>query len=210
VVITSGLLRQLMPRGIGRIAEIEHSGRVAQFNQFMVGYGPLVDGEKPVLVPQLTYRTNDSWELVSAVEGDNGWPLLHDADYAGGHLFVLTVPENFADFYRYPAAALNEIRRVLTAHLPVRLEGPAKVSLFAYDNSTFVVHNFRDEAAQVSVVMGTGGAAIVDLASGEQVAAATRPAQARATAVQAGATPATAAHFMVPAHGWRAFRLAGQ
>jgi hypothetical protein len=211
VVITSGLLRQLMPRGIGRIAEIEHSGRVAQFNQFMVGYGPLVSGGKPVLVPQLTYRTNDSWELVSAIEGDNGWPLLHDADYAGGHLFVLTVPENFADFYHYPAAALNEIRRVLTAHLPVRLEAPSKVSLFAYDNSTFVVHNFSDEAVEVSAILGAGGTAIVDLASGEQVTAIARPAQARAGASPASAGPsASAARFSVPAHGWRAFRVSGR
>ncbi len=45
-----------------------------------------------------------------------------------GHLFVLVVPENFSDFYNYPAAALNEIRRVLSLQLPVRLEAPSKVS----------------------------------------------------------------------------------
>jgi len=209
VVITSGLLRELEPRGIARIAEIEHSGRVAQFSQFMVGYGPLVDGAKPLLIPQLTYRTNDSWELVSAIDGDNGWPLLHDADYSGGHLFVLTVPENFADFYHYPPAALNEIRRVLTAPLPVRLEGPSKVSVFAYDNGSFVVHNFRDEAAEVSVVLREGGAAIVDLASGERLAAAARAAQGRAPAAAApGAAAASAVRMTLPAHGWRAFSVA--
>ncbi len=35
VVITSGLLRALQPRGISRIAEIETTGRVALVSQFL-------------------------------------------------------------------------------------------------------------------------------------------------------------------------------
>ncbi len=160
VVITSGLLRALQSRGIERIAQIEDTGRVALVSQFLAGRGSLSSSEKPILIPQIAYRTNDSWELVSAIDGDNGWPLLHDADYNGGHLYVLVVPENFADFYNYPAPALDEIRRVLSAGLPVRLEAPSKVSLFEYDNGTFVVHNFRDEAVNVTAVRGTGRAAV--------------------------------------------------
>ena len=159
VVITSGLLRALQSRGIGHIAEIEVTGRVALVSQFLAGRGALATSDKPVLIPQLQYRTNDSWELVSAIDGDNGWPLLHDADYAKGHLYVLVVPENFADFYHYPAPALNEIRRVLSLSLPVRIEAPSKVSLFAYDNGTFIVENFRDEAVDATAVRGTGNTA---------------------------------------------------
>ena len=49
----------------------------------------IVNSAAPILIPQVTYRTNDSWELVSAVSGDNGWPLLHDSDYLDGQLQVL-------------------------------------------------------------------------------------------------------------------------
>jgi hypothetical protein len=159
VVITSGLLRALQTRGIGRIAEIEVTGRVALVSQFLAGRGALATSDKPVLIPQLQYRTNDSWELVSAIDGDNGWPLLHDADYAKGHLYVLVIPENFSDLYHYPAPALNEIRRVLSLSLPVRLEAPSKVSLFAYDNGAFIVENFRDEPVDATAVRGSGNAA---------------------------------------------------
>ena len=38
----------------------------------------------------------------------------------------------------------------------MRLEAPAKVSLFAYDNGTFIVENFRDEPVDVTAVRGTG------------------------------------------------------
>ena len=156
VVITSGLLRQLQTRGLDRVAEIEVSARVALVSQFQAGRGGLATSDKPILIPQVVYRTNDSWELVSAIDGDNGWPVLHDADYAKGHLYVLVVPENFSDFYHYPAAALNEIRRVLSASLPVRIEAPSKVSLFAYDNGTFIVENFRDEPVTATAIRGTG------------------------------------------------------
>ncbi len=203
VVITSGLLRRLQGRGLDRIAEIEHSGRVALFSQFLTGF-QMSASEKPLLIPQLTYRTNDSWELVSAVEGDNGWPLLHDADYAKGHLFVLTVPENFADFYHYPAQALNEIRRVLAGHLPVRLEAPSKVGLFVYDNGTFIVHNFREQPVEATVVLPGTATAVVDLRDGQRLATARRDIPAR------GAAPASTAgtlRLTLAPGAWRAIRI---
>jgi len=76
------------------------------------------------------YATNDSWEEITALAGPNGFPLLHHADYGSGRLFVLTVPDNFADLYALPAPALDHIRRVVTKGLPVRLQGPSQVSLF--------------------------------------------------------------------------------
>src|SRR5690606_26376342 len=116
VIVTSGLLQVLQSRGLHDIAEIEHTGRVAFVQQYQAGWGPLIEGEKPILIPQIGYRTNDSWELVSAIDGDNGWPLLHDADYLDGQLQVLTIPENFADLYDLPAPVLNAIRRITTRH----------------------------------------------------------------------------------------------
>lgn len=205
-VITSGLLRALQDRGIQHIAEIEDTGRVALVKTFQANF-QLTEGEKAILIPQIGYRTNDSWELVSAIDGDNGWPLLHDASYAGGHLMVLTIPENFADLYFYPAPALNAIRRLITAHLPVQLEAPSKVSLFVYDNSTFIVENFRDEAVDAGVLLPLDRTAIVDVLSGEPIAT-----TERRRAVRWGQEPKPenrAAAFKVPPHSFRAFRVQG-
>ncbi len=204
VVITSGLLRLLQDRGLDQIAEVEHTGRVALVKQYVLGR-ELVDGEKAILIPQIGYRTNDSWELVSAVDGDNGWPLLHDADYVDGQLYVLTIPENFGDLYHLPAPALNEIRRVITAHLPVQLEAPGKVSLFVYDNGTFIVHNFRDEPVDAAVTLGLQTTGIEDLNTGESLETTERK-------VSPGwgkpAVPvARVAAFPVPAHSFRTFRI---
>jgi len=208
VVITSGLVRALQDRGLHRIAEIEHTGRVALVTGFQAGRGGLVAGGKPILIPQIGYRTNDSWELVSAIDGDNGWPLLHDADYADGQLYVLTIPENFADLYRLPQPVLDAIRKVVTAHLPVHLEAPGKVSLFVYDNGTFIVHNFRDEPVDVRVALPLDRTGIEDVLTGEAIASTERSVARRWN--RPPVPEAQVVGFTLAPHSFRTFRAKGK
>jgi hypothetical protein len=167
VAITSGLLHALEGKGIEDVAELQVLDRRALVEDFRVGFGEPVKSRKRILIPQLRYFTNDSWSLIDAVDGPMGWPLLHDADYARGHLFVWTIPDNFADLYALPEAALNQIRRVVTQGLEVRMDGPAEVSLFLYDNDTLVVHSFRDEPAEVTIVAPPRFTGLRDLETGE-------------------------------------------
>jgi len=168
VLVTSGLLRALRGKGIERIAELEVLEQRALVEDFRAGWGGPVKARKKILIPQLRYFTNDSWPLIDAVDGPMGWPLLHDADYGGGHLYVWTIPDNPADLYALPVETLNPIRRIATQGLDVRMDGPAEVSLFPYDNGTLVVESFRDEATEVSVVV-RGAQALRDLETGEVV-----------------------------------------
>jgi hypothetical protein len=142
---------------------------------------------------------------VSAIDGDNGWPLLHDADYVKGHLDILTIPENFSDLSALPEGVLNAIRGVITAHLPVQLEAPGKVSLFVYDNHTFIVENFRDDAVKAQIVVKIGTKSIQDITTAETIPTSDRltvPTRNR-PAVPA----ASVAAFSLPPHSFRAFRI---
>jgi len=170
VVVTSGLLDALEGKGIEQIVELEVLARRAFVEDFRVGWGDPVKARKRILIPQLRYFTNDSWSLIDAVDGPMGWPLLHDADYAGGHLYVWTIPDNFADLYALPEEALDLIRRIVTQGLDVRMDGPAEVSLFLYDNDTLVVASFRDEAADVAIVAPGAVSGLRDLETGEVLA----------------------------------------
>jgi hypothetical protein len=202
VVITSGLLKLLQDKGLSRIAEIRLSDRVASVKSFTTGR-TLVEGQSSVTIHQLDYLTNDSWELVSGIDGDNGWPLLHDADYAKGHLYVLVIPDNYSDLYKLPAPVLNSIRATLTSHLPVQLEAPGKVSLLVYDNNTFVVESFLDEAVKVSVVLSEEHAQIKDVLTGEIIQGVPR-----SSWVFPGQPPKPKKQvmtFSIPAHSFRAF-----
>lgn len=167
VMITSGLLRALQGKGIEDIAEIRYTDRKALVTDFKAGWGPFVKSSDPILIPQINYLTNDSWEEISAVKGASGWPVLHRAQYSKANLYVLTIPENFSDLYLYPEIVLNRLRTVLSRDLDVKLEGPSQVSLFYYDNGTFIVESFLDKPVTVNMITDESATALTDLISNE-------------------------------------------
>ncbi len=169
VTITSGLLRALQGKGIEDIVELEFTERKALVKDFSAGRGGASQSDKLILIPQIQYLTNDSWEDVTSLDGAAGWPILHQARYANASLFVLTIPDNFADLYHLPAPVLNRIRDVLTMDINPRIEAPAKVSLFVYDNNTLIVESFLPEETKVRVVANTTSGKLTDLISGEQI-----------------------------------------
>ena len=151
VVITSGLLKAI-PEKIAQVCELRCSDLKAIVNDF----GRYGKSSREILIPQVRYQTNDSWEIISAgrplTGGVSGFPILHKAKYADAYLYVLTIPDDMGCLYDYPSAALTEIRRVMSQDLDFYLDGPAKVSLFLYDNRTLIVENFNDEPMEVKLV----------------------------------------------------------
>jgi hypothetical protein len=61
------------------------------------------------------------------------------------------MPENFGDLYNLPQPMITRLKAYLFADAPVRIEAPDHVALFTYDNGAFVVENYRDTAARVTV-----------------------------------------------------------
>ncbi len=161
VVITSGLLHALEGKGIEDLIELRTSGMQEPVTSFIGAFGPgpgtaLGAASKPILFPQIQFLTNDAWPVVRGIADNNAFPILLMDQYGKGKLFVLTIPDNFTDLYAMPEAALNAIRSYVMGDFPVRIEAPAQVSLFAYDNGTFVVESFRDQPADVTILLKQG------------------------------------------------------
>jgi hypothetical protein len=169
VCVTSGLYESLQGRGIEDIVELRVTSRKANVKEFATGWAPAVTVEKEMIIPQIHYLTNDSWEVVSALDDTNGWPVLHRAGYSEGQFFVLTVPDNFIDFYHMPVSVLNRIRQQIAGSLDVLLEGPAEVGLFVYDNRSFMVESFLDEKVTVQVVLEKSHERITRVFTGEVI-----------------------------------------
>jgi hypothetical protein len=159
VVITSGLLNAMQDKGLQDIVEVECTGRTVPIRDFVVGFGAGAgrmisdsSGEAPaVLFPEIRFFTNDSWGIIRGVAESRGFPIMLMNRYSKGILYVLTIPENISDLYNLPPEVLTAIKTFLDGNAPVRLEAPALVSLFTYDNGTFVVHSFRDEPTEVTL-----------------------------------------------------------
>ena len=206
VMITSGLLRALQGKGIEDIVELTYTDRKALVNEFKAGWGRIVRSSQEILIPQINYLTNDSWEEISAIRGATGWPLLLRAQYSKGYLYVLTIPENFSDLYQYPPEVLNRIRSVASQGMNVRLEGPSMVSLFLYDNGTFITESFLSEPVKVKVVTTSTDGSIEDLLSGETI---TGTAVQAFMAMNRQAGPEHSFEITVKPHSYRVFRTKG-
>jgi hypothetical protein len=168
VMITSGLLRALQERGLQDIVELQVLDKRASASRFLMDWNHVATSEQPITIPQVHYLTNDSWEEISLLSGVTGFPLLHSATYGPGTLYVWVIPDDFAELYRLPREVLSKIKSFLTAHLYVGLDCPSGVSLFAYDNQTFIVESFLGEREEVRVLLDKSAQGLVDLRTGEE------------------------------------------
>jgi len=149
VVITSGLLRALQDKGIKDICETFVSDEKVAAVEFKAGFfgmpHPSLDaeGHQPaILFPEVRFMTNDAWSLVSAEESGVGYPVLLMDKYSKGYLYVWTMPDNFRNLYALPVEATTAIKDVVMKDFFVRIDGPAQVALFAYDNGAFVLESY--------------------------------------------------------------------
>lgn len=210
VVITSGLLHALQGKGIENIVELQDTGRKIAVRDFIGAYGAGrgVDLNEPnavragIMFPDIRFYTNDSWPLIRGVADAYGVPILLLNRYSRGVLYVLNIPDNPGDLYELPQPVMKAIRGYLQADFPVRLDSPARVSLFAYDNDTFVVESFRSQPATVGVFVTGAHTKLHDALTGEELSAQT------ATATEGGPpgeAPRTAFSIQMPPHSYRVF-----
>lgn len=203
VIITSGLLNVLQDRGIRNIVEWRCNGRRFSTSEFYFNRS-IYRSERDVTFPQVEYLTNDSWELVGG--GANGYPILLEAAYSTGKLLTWVIPDNPSDLYLLPAEVLNRIRGSVMKDM-LYLEGPSRVSLFTYDNGTFITQSFNKESVVTSVVAESSIATIRDLLTGEQLVAAHREIKA---SWHREAAEFSVFEITLMAHSYRAFSTRGQ
>jgi hypothetical protein len=168
VMITSGFLKAMQEK-VDDIVELRVTDQKASVKEFAASWGPHSFTTNEMLIPQIRYNTNDSWEVVSAFDQTNGWPIVHRADYAKGKLYVLTIPENVIDLYNLPVDVLSRIKEILTPRMPALLEAPGYTSLFVYDNNTVIVESFADETRQVKLRLAEGFTKAKNLVSDEEL-----------------------------------------
>lgn len=204
VVITTGLLRQLQDRGIKQIADIHTTGNVLQVNAFWGGYGAGSGADlgktSEILVPEIAFLTNDAWPIVRGTANGRGAPLLLMDRYSKGILYVLTIPENANDLYSLPQPVLTALRRYILSGFPVILDAPSKVSLFAYDNKSFVIESFLDAPTDITISIPDQAPHLRNLATGEDI-------QGKLTSSAQGSrrAPHVEFHITIQPHSFLAF-----
>jgi len=168
VVITSGLYRVLQGKGIEDIVELEYTDKKAFVHRFY-DWRDVSISDKDIMIPQIRYATNDSWELITALDGDVGYPILLQNSYGGGKLYVLTIPDNFGELYELPKEVLTAIKNIMMKKCFVYIDSPARVSLFPYDNNTFIIHSFKEHNTNVNIILDNKFNKVIDLLSNREL-----------------------------------------
>ena len=152
---------------------------------------------KPVLFPETRFYTNDSWGIIRGVAAAKGFPIVLMNRYSKGTLFLWTVPDNFGDLYNLPQPMLTRIKEYLFPKAPVRIDAPPQVALFTYDNGAFVVENYRDEAAPVTISLAPPYANLTEVTQDQAIATADEK--------KPGSVGRRSFSITIPAHSLRVF-----
>ena len=183
IFITSGLVRALQDKGIKDIAEMEYTGRTVSIHDFINGFGagsgsslndPAHDNP-PILFPEIRFFTNDMWGILRGVATAKGYPIVLMNHYSEGILYVITIPENISDLYNLPRGVLTAVKSYLQQDFPVRMDSPAQVALFAYDNNSFVVESFRPDESTVTLQVAGENVKLKNLLTNRRVEAQAPP-----------------------------------
>lgn len=172
IILTSGLVEALQHHGLGDLVSLRYTGRKVSVTDFSAGYfGPTerAVNDQGVLIPEIDYYTNDAVPLVRGNANGNSFPILLSDHYSKGTIYILTIPDNFNDLYEYPPGVMAAIKRDMLGDFPVRMDAPNKVSLFTYDNHTFVVESFLDHPVAANIAVTGGISTITNLATGETI-----------------------------------------
>jgi hypothetical protein len=218
VVVTTGLIEALGEKGFQDIVELQVAGRRVVATRFSTGRfgGPAADAgaELNILLPQIRRFENDNRLTINFNTALSGYPMAISCAYGQGTFSVLAIPDDFADLYRLPQSVLNQIRTLLGRDVFVSLDAPDHVSLFAYDNRTFIVQNFQSQPVntRVSVVRATRlhdlltDQTLVAAQGGEAAFSGGGRGGGRGGRGSPGGSSGTAFEAAVPAHSFRVFQ----
>ncbi|MCR4895462.1 MAG: hypothetical protein K5891_01660 [Lachnospiraceae bacterium] len=154
-LVTTGFWEGVQDRGYENFTSIRLRGRRVTADRYRIeqkkpdGRAPWLfpGGKRPISFPVAEYRNNATWAVVKGMHEEESYGLLLQDWYGKGILWTIAVPDAFPDFYRIPAPAWSRIRQAF----PVKgiwLEGEPRISLFVYDNDTFVMYPYVMEGVQ--------------------------------------------------------------
>ena len=182
VAVTTGFFKAMQGKGIEDIAELEVTGNKTLVREFAGGGrggrgGPAAAPPKPldfdIVIPEIRYGTNDTWDRLSTLTRGASYPLVTVSSYSKGTFYLVAIPDTFRDLYNLPVNVLNQLRNFIAGDMFVRLQGPAQIGLFAYDNNKFIVESFLPPDGgdlDASVVLDDKFTKLVDVVTGEQIA----------------------------------------
>ncbi|MCR4806998.1 MAG: hypothetical protein K5857_04920 [Lachnospiraceae bacterium] len=173
-VITTGFLRvmgdELKAAGLTEASVSDRKLAVTRYHITGDDAGYL-DHRTPILFPEILHGNNASWSLLNGGDGDYHASLFLRSAYGKGRLYIMAVPDNYADLYRMPRAATDVFKRAMC---PGTYASGSNFSMFAYDDGSFILYRYVKgdvRPAHVRLYTADKAEVLVDTVSGERILA---------------------------------------
>ena len=173
-VVTSGFVRETLGKGIEDMTSLHPTGRKVigtryQMTNLNVSSKHVVKSDEPVIFDVLNHKNNATWPDVLLHLNDFCCSILSEDMYGKGYLYVLTVPDNFSDIYRFPREVWGAIAKDFSRGRKFFVTAEPKVNVFEYDNDTFGVYSFQEYPTALEItLLGEKYAGFEDIETGEQ------------------------------------------
>lgn len=172
-IVTSGFMRLALKEAekaeempaITRMTSIRDRGREVTVRDFFTEYADgrrgmkAVKGTEDITFSVMEFRNNATWAaLCKGVKDTESYTMLARDTYGKGELITLVIPDAFSEIGKLPEPVLSRMRAEFRLN-GIWLEGEGNVSIFPYDNETFILYNYADSAAyDVDVLVHIKGA----------------------------------------------------
>ena len=156
VFVTSGCLTALQDRGMYEFTGLRTRNQTQISKEFgcpnPAAFGhTYYQADKDIAMQIVDFKLNEN-DLM-AVQNQPAFPnpLLAFSNYALGRIYLLNVPEAWADLYHIPVPVLNTLRKTLSQDMDLWLDGPSEIALFPRDNHSCIIESFLEYGACVKV-----------------------------------------------------------
>lgn len=173
-VVTIGFLKKQYENGIKDMTSLRLTGKHITGREYMINFRNHTDmtiakGREDVTYEVLQYKTNASWADVSFVCGEYNIPILSEDNYGKGRLFILNVPENFAELYKLPLEVWAAMGKVFSNGQELYAASDDRLCMFAYDNGIYALYNFAKSPTRTRVFIREDCKGIADVETGEKM-----------------------------------------
>ncbi len=158
-IVTDGFIKATLGRGIERITSIRYRERHISTNQFSAensflhGKWERATSVKNISIPVLEFRNNATWGAIcKATSEEEAYTLLARDTYGDGEMYTLVLPDTFSDIKYIPDTILTRMRKEFTIN-GIRLGAKPKISIFIYNNDSFVIYPYVDNDTYDSDIM---------------------------------------------------------
>lgn len=171
-VITTGFFHEMYEKGIKEMTSVRLTHRHVLGQEYMIDNANYTDiryakGSEKVLFEVLSYKTNATWCDIALLSGEDNFSVMTEDNYGKGRLFILNVPENFADLYQLPKEVWAVINKHISMGQRVYAAGEGKFSFFAYDNQVYGIQSYSPKKEFVRVIVRGTCSSLKNLLTGE-------------------------------------------